>query len=117
MHAYDFPLVSFPDGGLIPPDDVSERAMSVAEAALAAVAKRAGERGVHLIPVLREGSTTDEILSVSTELECDLIVVGTHGRRGIARALLGSIAETVIRASSLPVLAVHADQPETRHAH
>jgi nucleotide-binding universal stress UspA family protein len=37
-------------------------------------------------------------------------VIGTHGRRGIARALLGSVAEKVVRSSRVPVLTVHADE-------
>ena len=37
----------------------------------------------------------------------DLIVIGTHGRRGLARALLGSVAENVIRTATRPVLTIH----------
>jgi nucleotide-binding universal stress UspA family protein len=39
---------------------------------------------------------------------CDLVVMGTHGRRGIPHAVLGSVAEKVVRQSKAPVLTVHA---------
>jgi len=41
-----------------------------------------------------------------------LIVIGTHGRRGVRRALLGSDAESVVRESTLPVLLVRAEAPD-----
>lgn len=41
----------------------------------------------------------------------DLVIVGTHGRRGVARALLGSVAEKVVRLSPVPVLTVRDEPP------
>jgi nucleotide-binding universal stress UspA family protein len=46
------------------------------------------------------------LTSLATELNADLLVVGSHGRRGIARWLLGSVAEAVVRQASCPVLVV-----------
>jgi nucleotide-binding universal stress UspA family protein len=48
------------------------------------------------------------ILSVAGELGCDVIVLGTHGRTGLRRALLGSVAEQVVRKAPCPVLTVKA---------
>jgi nucleotide-binding universal stress UspA family protein len=56
--------------------------------------------------VLREGSTRPTILQVAEELGADLIVMGTHGRTGLARVLLGSVAEYVVRHSRIPVLTI-----------
>jgi predicted phosphoribosyltransferase len=56
--------------------------------------------------VLRVGEPWREIVSVAKERRVDLIVIGTHGRRGIARTVLGSVAEKVVRHSSVPVLVV-----------
>ncbi|HET7503507.1 MAG TPA: universal stress protein [Kofleriaceae bacterium] len=55
----------------------------------------------------------DAILKAARELHADLIVIGTHGRRGLSRMLLGSVAEAVLRRASCPVLAVReeADRP------
>jgi nucleotide-binding universal stress UspA family protein len=49
---------------------------------------------------------SDEILRVADETRCDLIVLGTHGRTGLSRLLVGSVAEHVMRRASCPVLTV-----------
>jgi len=56
--------------------------------------------------LMRTGDARDVILATAEEVKADLIVMGTHGRRGISRALLGSVAETVVRTSPVPVLTV-----------
>ncbi len=53
-----------------------------------------------------EGSAAREIVRRGTETEADLIVIGTHGRRGFAHAMLGSVAERVVQHASCPVLTV-----------
>jgi len=58
-----------------------------------------------------EGSPEREIVDHAVESGCDLIVMGTHGRGGIDRLLLGSVAEHVVRRSPVPVLTVHVDDP------
>jgi nucleotide-binding universal stress UspA family protein len=52
------------------------------------------------------GPTADGILSCSKEFKADMIVIGTHSRTGIDRLLMGSVAETVVRNSPVPVLVV-----------
>nr|WP_294948386.1 universal stress protein [uncultured Mucilaginibacter sp.] len=52
------------------------------------------------------GSTADGILYCSKEFNADLIVIGTHSRTGIDRLLMGSVAESVVRTSTVPVLVV-----------
>ncbi|MDG5775024.1 universal stress protein [Haloarculaceae archaeon H-GB2-1] len=59
-----------------------------------------------------EGSPASEITSYAVENGCDVIVMGTHGRGGIDRLLLGSVAERVIRRSSVPVLTVRVSPPD-----
>jgi len=54
------------------------------------------------------GRVADIIVQQAKKLRADLIVMGTHGRRGISRALLGSDAESVVRYSPVPVLLVPA---------
>lgn len=56
--------------------------------------------------VLRTGDVRDVVLQLANELAIDLIVIGTHGRHGIARAVLGSVAEMVVRSAPCPVLTV-----------
>jgi nucleotide-binding universal stress UspA family protein len=62
--------------------------------------------------VLREGDPALEILALAGELSCDLIVLGTHGRTGFHRLLMGSVAEAVSRKAPCPVLTVKAPLAE-----
>lgn len=55
---------------------------------------------------LRLESSKHEIAQLASDLEADLVVVGTHGRRGASRLLLGSVAEGVVRLAPCPVLVV-----------
>lgn len=55
---------------------------------------------------IRYDSTADEIAQLAADLEADLVVVGTHGRRGFSRMLLGSSAEATVRLAPCPVLVV-----------
>lgn len=62
------------------------------------------EGGPEAVTMLSEGNASREILRVAEEEHCDVIVLGTHGRTGLSRVLLGSVAEDVIRHSRVPVL-------------
>ncbi len=62
--------------------------------------------------VVREGLPADAIRGAATDLGADLIVMGTHGRNGLNRLMLGSITERVLRESGVPVLAVRGDWKE-----
>jgi nucleotide-binding universal stress UspA family protein len=56
--------------------------------------------------VLKVGVPWEQILATISEVGADLVVMGTHGRRGVAHALLGSVAEKIVRLSPVPVLTV-----------
>jgi len=62
--------------------------------------------------VVRFGEPSREIVAYAEEAACDVVVVGTHGRRGLSRWLLGSVAEKVVRNSHVPVLTVRAEPEE-----
>jgi nucleotide-binding universal stress UspA family protein len=57
---------------------------------------------------VRDGDTAAEILRAATDAGCDLIVMGTHGRTGLGRLLMGSVAEQVVRKAPCPVVTVKA---------
>ncbi|HJT00468.1 MAG TPA: universal stress protein [Terriglobales bacterium] len=56
--------------------------------------------------MVHEGSPRPAIVDAALELDCQMIVMGTHGRSGLAHLLLGSVAEYVVRNSKVPVLTV-----------
>lgn len=58
----------------------------------------------------------DIITRVARRWRADLVVIGTHGRRGVNRLLMGSDAELVVRNTSLPVLLIHGREPRGRRA-
>ena len=64
------------------------------------------DRGMAAWGVLLGGAPIDEITKAAKAEHADLIVMGTHGRTGLAHALIGSVAESVLRKSSCPVLTV-----------
>jgi nucleotide-binding universal stress UspA family protein len=66
--------------------------------------------------LLAEGEPATMILQVAAKRECDLIVLGTHGRTGLGRVLLGSVAEAVLRRAACPVVTVKAPVTEPRCA-
>src|SRR5262245_8871001 len=75
------------------------------------LAKEAGRvEGVKVTSELRDGSIHEGVLWAATASKADRVVLGTHGRRGISHALLGSVAEKVVRLSPVPVLTVRAPQ-------
>ena len=59
----------------------------------------------------REGSPPMEILKAADQIPADLIVMGTHGRTGLAHTLMGSVAERVVQKASCPVLTVRWKGP------
>jgi nucleotide-binding universal stress UspA family protein len=62
---------------------------------------------------LAKGDPAATIVKVAEETACDLIVLGTHGRTGLKRVLMGSVAEHVMRSAPCPVLVVKGPLPDT----
>lgn len=103
LHAYELPIYGFPDGALLATAEVAGDILTAAQAALQRTCEsRAG--AVRLTPIVRQGVAWEELNSVAEQIGADLIVIGTHGRTGIAHALIGSIAEKVVRTAKTPVL-------------
>ena len=69
------------------------------------------ESGVPYEHRLLSGTPVDAILGIAESAHVDLFVLGTHGRRGIDRVLMGSVAEAVVRRAKCPVLAVKTNAP------
>jgi nucleotide-binding universal stress UspA family protein len=78
----------------IPPMDLSDQMRKIWQQKLDECVHRFNAKGGGL---LRDGSATAAILSAASELPAQLIVVGTHGRTGLSRIALGSVAQAVVR--------------------
>lgn len=76
------------------------------EQALEMVDDAAALRDVPVELVRLEGRPSQQIVEYADEIDADLIVMGTHGRGGLDRLLLGSVAERVVRSASAPVMTV-----------
>jgi nucleotide-binding universal stress UspA family protein len=109
MHAYEYPMLSYPEGPALTADLVLE-IEKAARVALDGVVSRARRPGIEMDSSLRQGPAWAEILASAKEAGADLIVIGTHGRRGLSRALLGSVAEKVVRTAACPVLTIRGPE-------
>jgi nucleotide-binding universal stress UspA family protein len=107
VHSYEIPIYGFPDGILIASSDVAAALARGGQKGLEAAILKHKDRKVEIVPLLRNGPPWEEVNKVAEDAHADLVVVGTHGRRGLARALLGSVAERILRTATRPLLVVH----------
>jgi nucleotide-binding universal stress UspA family protein len=105
-HVYDLPIVGFPDGALLVDAGTATRLSEEAQAALDAEVSRIGGRGVKVEGTLKQGDPREVIPALAQTLGAGLVAAGSHGRRGVARALLGSLAESLVRDSTVPVVVI-----------
>ena len=111
MHVVDeFMAYSNPDAAYFAAD-VAKAMLADGRRVLAKAKAQAQALGVRAKTVLLErvgGPAANAIVREAKREGCDLIVIGTHGRRGVRRLVLGSDAELVVRNSPVPVLLVRA---------
>jgi nucleotide-binding universal stress UspA family protein len=108
LHAYPIPGYTFPDGSIVASPKMMQELADQAQRhleewrvdaeRLVGAPRVAAEKGV--------GEPAAEIVSFARERGVDLLVLGTHGRTGLEHALMGSIAERVVRRAHCPVLTV-----------
>ncbi|MFI5339876.1 MAG: universal stress protein [Candidatus Methylomirabilales bacterium] len=96
--------------------DAQVYAVEEAEGYLAEVERRLAPQGITVTRAVRYGHAAEEILDHAQVRRVDLIAMSTHGRTGILRLVLGSVAEAVLRASPVPVLLLRAMAPAPSHA-
>lgn len=112
VHAISIPLIGVPELGLAVASMNIEAATEAAQAAIDERAARYRDR-IPLAPTRIEvGDARDVVERVARLIDADLVVIGTHGRRGVRRMLLGSVAETVVRTAPCPVLTVRPSMPK-----
>jgi len=89
-------------------DHIKETLQQEGERATSEIADRAAAEDIETTTSLREGAPADTITTYAETVDADAIVMGTNGRSGMDRLLLGSVAERVIQTSDLPVTTVKA---------
>lgn len=110
MHVvYAIPTYAYADGFSWPVEELEK----AAEEALATAVATVKQRYAGIESALVKGAPWQEILLVAKQRAVDLIVMGTHGHRGLSRMFLGSVAERVVRMSPVPVLTI----PSAEHAY
>jgi universal stress protein A len=111
LHVYANPVMAVPDGFvMMTPVDMAAM-LSQLEQGMGEARRRAQALGVPQVDTLTvEGTAHLEIAKLAVDHHCDLIVMGTHGRSGLAHLLLGSVTEKVIRHATCPVLTVTTKQ-------
>ena len=113
------PIIPMVGDGYISPkayEDLDRASRQHATRELARIVERARKAGVRATPLLLEGSPADQIARAARMKRADVLVMGTHGRTGLARLFMGSVAERVIGTAPCPVLTVHGTGRRARGA-
>lgn len=98
----EYSTVTFEDDVV---DPLTEQGQGVVDDVVAA----AEARYLDAVGVVQQGGAYETILEYIDDQAIDVVVMGTHGRRGLDRALLGSVTERVVRTADVPVLTVRED--------
>jgi nucleotide-binding universal stress UspA family protein len=104
------PLTAYPGFETVQPRYIGEALDEMQDQArqfLTRVAKGVESRGLQVSMIATIDIAADGIVSAAKEVGADLIAIGTHGRSGIGRAVMGSVADAVVRRATLPCLLVN----------
>ena len=113
LHVLPTPVgVLMAEGGYVPQevwDDLYAGLRARADAELDRLVKEAAGAGARVTTSIVDGGTADEqIVQAASDLKADMLVLGTHGRTGVAKLFLGSVAARVVATAPCPVLTVRA---------
>lgn len=97
---------------LQPPPDRLDYLRDAGEEATETIAEEVRDAGLDAEPSVEHGFPASGLLDYVDAESIDLVAMGTHGRTGLDRVLLGSTTERIIRRSSVPVFTVHPDEPD-----
>ena len=115
LHVLPSPVAPFVEGGYVPQEiwdqlDAGMRAHAGQE--MDRLVKQAVDAGVRATTAIVDlGITADEIVRAAQDTNTNVLVLGTHGRTGVARLVLGSVAARVVATAPCPVLTVRAPEP------
>jgi nucleotide-binding universal stress UspA family protein len=100
LHVWQAPVLAYGEMGMVVPTPADNG--TEAQAALEQM--KPADPSISVQRIFRKGAPGEEILAVANEVHPDLIVMGTHGRRGLRRLMMGSVAEEIVRKAPCPVL-------------
>ena len=109
LHVLGPPVPIMGGDGYVSPqvyEDLHTSAQAYASRQLASLVAKAKKAGVRAKAVLREGMTHEQIVRAARSARADMIIIGTHGRTGLAKLFLGSIAGRVVSTAKCPVMTV-----------
>ncbi len=108
LHVYEAPVYAYPHPPhpLLDVDAISASLERRAQAGVDVIVRQIAHHTGRVSGFVRQGSAWRNINDVAREVDADLVVMGTHGRTGVDRVLIGSVAEKVVRTSPVPVLIV-----------
>ena len=111
VHAYEPPAPAAFEGYVAPPsvyDEWEDALKTSTESSLELLAAKAREKGIRTRTRVLRGTPYTAITEAAAEERADLVVVGTHGRGGFSRFVLGSVAGRVVASAPCPVLTIRA---------
>ena len=108
LHVSELAYVYAVEGGLVAQSSPGFQALRTRHVEAQRARLEAGAEGREVI--LREGHAADEILAEIRDHGHDLVVMGCHGRTGLTRLVVGSVAEKVVRESPAPVLTIRREE-------
>ena len=111
VQAISFPMPVVPEAVLVPDSRWLAEAKKEALRYLDGIAAPLRDAGMRIRTMVDERPPADAILHVAAREEVDLIVMSSHGRGGLTRLLMGSVAESVFRATSRTVMLVKPERP------
>lgn len=112
VHVYQVPTLAMPDGAVLASPTYLANLTSRAQQELDASRARVADDRLQVTTTLLQGDPADAIVEHADRKGASLIVMGTHGRTGLVRMLLGSVAERVVRTARVPVLTVRTPAAE-----
>ena len=117
LQAVNFPMPVVPEAVLAPDSKWLDGAKKEAARYLDGIAAPLREAGIRVRAILDERPPADAILHVAAGEGVELIIMSTHGRGGLSRMLMGSVAESVFRATPRTVMLVKPEPPAVTKRH
>jgi nucleotide-binding universal stress UspA family protein len=115
VHVYEIVAYALPEGYMFQTPDQLAGVMTEFQKLLASAKSLAEKAGALQVQTTQlQGSAAYEIVEFAKKEGFDLIVMGTHGRTGFKHALMGSVAERVLRMAPCPVLTVRGEEPKEK---